>query len=293
MTVAITGASGHLGRLTAEFLLAQLDPSEVVLITRSASKLADLAARGADVREASFADPAGLTAALQGVDKVLLISTDQMEGRRELQTSAVKAAVAAGVKHIAYTSVPHPTDDNPALVTPSHKATEDAIRSSGVAWTLLRNNLYAEFQIPAAQAALAGGGQLYTNAADGRTAYVSRVDCARAAAAVLAGEGHENVIYDITGPEALSQSEVAAIIGQLTDAEVTAVQLDDQTLHGGMEASGMPEEVVGVLVSFGVATREGFLGTVSTHVKDLTGQDPVALFDVLSAAKDQLVTVAG
>jgi NAD(P)H dehydrogenase (quinone) len=290
MTVAITGASGNLGRRTAELLLDQVDPSEVVLISRSVDKLADLVARGATVRTASFEDTAGLTAALEGIDKVLLISTADMDGRLELQVGAVHAAVAAGVKHIAYTSVPHPVDENAALVTPSHKGTEEAIRASGVQWTFLRNNLYSEFQIPTAQTAVASG-HVYSNAGDGRTAWVSREDCAAAAAAVLASDGHENVIYDITGSEALTQTELAAIIGELSDTQVRVLELDDQTLHAGLTGAGLPEELVAVLVSFGVATRDGFLGTVSTHVKDLTGRDPIALFDVLSAVKDQLVTV--
>ena len=132
MTIAITGASGQLGRRAAELLLDAVAPGEVVLITRSPDGLADLAARGADVRHGDFGVPGSLPDAFAGVDRVLLISTDVVGQRVEGHRAAITAAATAGVRHIAYTSIPQPVADNPAAVVPDHAATEEALRDSGV-----------------------------------------------------------------------------------------------------------------------------------------------------------------
>ena len=251
MTVAITGASGHLGRRVADLLLERLDPSELVLLTRTPE---NLDARGAQVRRADFDEPDSLVAAFAGVDRMLLISAVDVGRRTAQHRAAVSAAQEAGVRHVIYTSVPNPTEDNPAAVVPSHRATEEALRASGLAWTFLRNNIYADFQIPTIAQARATG-QLVTSVGDGTIAFVSREDCARAAAAVVATGGHEGQAYDITGPEAVGAGDLAALAG----AEV--VQVDDDTLIAGMIAGGIPESGARVLSSIHRAAREGFLGS--------------------------------
>lgn len=292
MTIAISGASGNLGRRTAEILLKQVDPSQVVLLTRSPSKLDDLAARGAAVRAADFADPAGVEAALEGVDKLLIISTDTVGDRVEQQLAAVEAAKRAGVKHVVYTSAPLPSADNPAIATQEHFGTEEGIKASGLAYTFLRNNLYSEFQIASGAGAVASG-KIFSNKGDGATAYVTREDCAAAAAAVLAGgPEHGNVAYEISGSEALTDGEVAAILSDVTGKPVEVVPVDDAGLSAGMAAAGVPEFIIPVLVTFGAAAREGLLSHVSSAVADLTGTQPTTLREVLTAAKDDLLSPA-
>jgi NAD(P)H dehydrogenase (quinone) len=292
MTIAITGASGNLGRRTAELLLEKVDPSQVVLLTRSVEKLSDLAARGADVRAADFADPAGVEAALAGVHKVLIVSTDTVGDRVAQQTAAIEAAKRAGVKHVVYTSAPLPSAENPAIATQEHFGTEEAIKASGLAYTFLRNNLYSEFQIAPGAGAVASG-TIYSNKGDGATAYVTREDCAAAAAGVLAaGAEHENVAYEITGPEAITDEQVAGLLTEITGKPVAVVHVDDAGLAGGMAAAGLPDFLVPVLVTFGVAAREGLLSHVSTAVADITGQQPTTLREVLTAAKDELLSPA-
>jgi NAD(P)H dehydrogenase (quinone) len=275
MTIAITGASGQLGGLTATRLLEVADPTEVVLLSRNPASLDNFVRSGAQARRVDFNDPSTLPAAFHGVDRLLLVSADTVGDRLAGHLAAIEAAAVAGVGHIVYTSVPKPVDDNPALVVPDHKATEDALRSSGVAWTFLRNNLYADMQLPTI--AQAAAGQLITNAGDGRTAYVTRADCAAAAVAVLTTDGHDNKSYDITGPEALSASDLAALAGPA----VEVVNVDDDAYVSALVGAGLPTPVAQLLASFGAATRGGYLETVSSAVHELTGRPPTPLNQLL------------
>ncbi|MGY0386511.1 SDR family oxidoreductase [Nocardioides sp. WG-D5] len=276
MTIAITGASGHLGRLVADQLLDTVDPAEVVLLTRDPAKLADYAARGADVRAADFDKPDELVDAFAGVERVLLISTDAVGARVEGHRNAIDAAAKAGVRHIAYTSISEPTPDNPAGVVADHAATEDALRESGLAWTMLRNNLYADMQVDSvAQAAAAG--QLVTNFGDGGAAYVTREDCAAVAVGVLTSEGHEGKAYDVTGPQAYTATDLAALATEKAGTPVEVVQVDDEAYTAGLVSAGVPDFIAPLFTSFGTATRLGKLATVTDVVEKIGGRKPTPL----------------
>ena len=287
MTIAITGAAGHLGRRTAQLVLDRVPPGEVVLITRRPDAIADLADAGATVRHGDFDEPASLPAAFAGVDRVLLISTDVLGNRVAQHTAAIEAAAAAGVGHVIYTSIVNAGSELPLVVSHEHGATEQAIRDRGLRWTALRNGLYAEFQLGAAARAAASG-QLVHNSGDGATAYVSREDCAAAAAAVLATDGHEDRAYDITGPELVTQARFAALVADITGRPVTAVAIDDDAATQGLVAAGVPAEAAPAYASFGTAIREGVLDGVSPAVEDLTGRAPRSLRDVLEAHRSEL-----
>src|SRR5215210_245600 len=215
MSIVITGASGQLGRLTAEVVLDRVPASEVILTTRRPEALSELAERGASVRQADFDRPETLAEAFAGGEKLLLISADDLGRRTSQHRAAIEAARDAGVRHVAYTSYLNPVEQNPAVITPSHRDTEWALRESGLAWTALRHAFYAEYQVPAGAQAIATG-QLIHNNGYGKTAYVSREDCAAAAAAVLTTEGHKGRAYDITGPESFSQGDVAALLSEVS-----------------------------------------------------------------------------
>ncbi|MER7300624.1 SDR family oxidoreductase [Nocardioides sp. NPDC127514] len=276
MTIAITGASGQLGRLVADQLLTTVDPAELVLLTRDPAKLADYAERGADVRAADFSKPDELVEAFAGVERVLLISTDAVGARVEGHLAAIDAAVKAGVRHMAYTSVSGPTADNPAGVVADHAATEEALRESGLAWTMLRNNLYADMQVDSvAQAAAAG--QLVTNTGDGGAAYVTRADCAAVAAGVLTGEGHEGKAYDVTGPHAYTAADLAELATEKSGKPVEVVQVDDEAYTAGLVSAGLPDFIAPLLTSFGTATRLGKLATVTDVVEQVGGRKPTPL----------------
>jgi NAD(P)H dehydrogenase (quinone) len=289
VTVAVTGASGHLGRKVADLLLEHLAPSEVILLTRTPDALRAYSERGAVVRSADFNERASLAAAFSGAERALLISALDFERRAGQHRAAIEAAKAAGVRHVVYTSIPEP-EGNPAAASPSHYATELAARDSGLAWTFLRNNLYADFQVPVVAQASASG-QLVTSAGDGRVAYVSRDDCAAASVAVLVQDGHEEKAYDITGPQAIGPQEVAALAAELGGRPVEVVPVDDDALLAGMIANGVPDTAAPILLSFVVAAREGFLDSVSSAVEELAGKSPTSLRDVVIAARQDATSM--
>ncbi|SDG49331.1 NAD(P)H dehydrogenase (quinone) [Lentzea fradiae] len=284
MTIAITGASGPLGRAAAEFLLDRVDAREVVLTTRSPESLADFAAKGVQVRRADFTEPGTLTSAFHGVERLLLISVDTIGARLEAQRAAVTAAAAAGVGHVVYTSVPEPVPANPAVVVPDHAGTEQSLRESGMRWTALRNNLYSHSQIGTVAGAAAAG-RLVTNTGDAGTAYVTREDCAAAAAAVLAEGGHEDQAYDITGPHAVTAHDLAALATEARGGEVEVVQVGDDEMLAHLRQVGLPLPLAELVTTFGASTRDGYLATVSTAVQDLTGRAPRSLEDVVRASR--------
>lgn len=284
MSLVITGAGGHLGRRTAELLLDQVEPADVVLVSRRPEELAGLTARGATARSGDFDDPTSLPAVFAGGDRLLLISTDAVGRRVPQHRNAINAARAAGVRAVAYTSLPNPAADNPAVVAQDHRETEALLATSGLQWTLLRNALYSEYRIPEAQAAL-NSGTFTHNQGAGRTAYVSREDCAAAAAAWLAGGAeHDGRIYDITGPDLLSADDLARSYAVAGGSRVTAQDQPDDAFVAGLMAAGLPPEVAALLASFGAAIRDGHLDQCSTAVQDLTGRRPRTVAEVLNSA---------
>ncbi len=284
MSLVITGASGHLGRRTAELLLDQVEPTKVVLVSRRPGELADLAARGAETRRGDFDDPASLDEAFAGGERLLIISTDAIGQRVPQHANAIDAAKRAGVRAVAYTSFPNPSAANPSAVSADHRETEALLTASGLEWTLLRNALYSEYRIPEAQAALASG-TFHHNQGDGRSAYVSREDCAAVAAAWLAGGSeHAGRTYDVTGPELLSADDLARTYAAAGGSPVTAANVDDDAFIAGIQGAGLPPEVAGLLASFGAAIRGGHLDQAPNTVEELTGRPPRPVSDVLAGA---------
>lgn len=213
----------------------------------------------------------------------MIVSTDRVGTRVQGHTAAINAAVAAGARSIAYTSGINPSDSNPIGVMWEHRQTEDHLRATAPRWTILRNSIYAEILLGGAEAALATGSHV-TNEGDGRVAYVSRDDCAAAAAAILATDGHEGKVYDITGPASLSAADVAALYGELGGRPVEVVQLDDDAYAAGLvEHAGMPRPVAEIYASFGTGARLGYSAPASDTVLRLTGRPPRPARDALAA----------
>jgi NAD(P)H dehydrogenase (quinone) len=278
-TLAITGASGQLGRLVTQELLDRgVAADDLVLITRTPDALADRQ----NVRHGDWTAPDTLVEAFAGVDRVLLISGDDLATRLEGQLAAIDAAKTAGVQRVVYTSAGNPVVENPFAVGPSHRGTEEALQASGLNWIALRNALYAEFQIPDFQGAIATG-RLVSNQGEGRTTYISREDCAAAAAGALLSDA-ENVVYDVTGTELLSPADKAALASDLGGRPVELVLVDDDAFIAGLQEHGIPAEGAKVIASFGRAIREGYLDQLSDAVQQLAGRPPRSLREVVAPA---------
>jgi NAD(P)H dehydrogenase (quinone) len=284
--LVITGASGQLGRRAAEIALAACGPGRLILVTRRPASLADLAARGAEVRFADFDHPANLRAAFAGGRRMLLISTTDLLRRNEQHQAAIEAAVTAGIEHVIYTSILRPEPSNPALVVPSHAFTEQALAASGLEWTLLRNSLYADYQAPEAAHAIAAGSFVHNRGA-GRVAYVAREDCAGVAAAVLVADGHAGAVYDVTGPHAYDAAELAQLYGELGARGVKAVALDDAAFVAGLVGVGAGDDHAKygaeLVASFGRSIRAGYLASCTDTVAKLTRRRALTLRQVLEA----------
>ncbi|MFD9615087.1 SDR family oxidoreductase, partial [Streptomyces sp. NPDC059083] len=217
MTVAVTGASGQLGRLVVEALLK--DGSQpVVAVVRDPAKVADLAARGVEVRVASYDDPEALERAFQGVDRVLLVSGNEFTKRVAQHTNVLRAAERAGVKLLAYTSIPQ-AGRNPLILAQEHIGTEAALAGASIPTVLLRNGWYWENYTGGLAHAIETG-VLYGAAGEGKVSGAARADYAEAAARVLTTDGHEGKVYELGGDETLSYAELAQVISEVAGKPV-------------------------------------------------------------------------
>ena len=284
MKVVITGGSGQLARRAAELLLAKIAPGELIVTTRTPAGLRSFAERGVIVRQADFAAPQTLRAAFAGAERMLLVSATDLGQRTAQHRAAIEAAKAAGVRHVVYTSGLRPEPPNPAVVAPSHYATEQALMQSGLAWTILRNSLYADYQIPEASQAIASGALVH-NRGVGKTAYVARDDCAAVAAAVLVAAGQAGKCYDVTGPKAYAPGDLASLYGELGGRPVIERSVGDAELVasivGGAAGDDHLRYGAELVASFGRSIREGHMDVCTDHVAKLTGRPARSLRDVL------------
>lgn len=286
----VTGAGGHLGRRVIDLLLAQ-SAGPIIAATRDPAKIADLGARGVEVRRADFEAPDSLTDAFAGAARVLLISTDALDrpGRRLAQhRNAVLAAAKAGVEHVVYTSITKAGPSSVVAAVPDHYGTEQALEQSPLGYTILRNNLYAELLLGSLPRAVATGQHL-TACAEGATAYICRDDCARAAAAALASTFTGRRVLEITGPAAVTQRELAQIASDLTGRPITYVPISRAALEEGMQKAGLPAPLASVFASFDEGAAQGAFDVVTSAVQDLTGKPAEDVRSFLARHKDALL----
>jgi NAD(P)H dehydrogenase (quinone) len=302
MSTVITGASGAFGKMVTELLLQKMPPSELILVTRKPQSLAHLAARGAQVRYGDFDDRQSLVAAFKGGKRMLLISTlDVGERRRRQHTTAVEAAVGAGIEHIAYTSSVGIHPHSPAFVIADHLYTEELLRRSGAAFTILRDSQYAEVIVTMIAPVALATGKWTTSAGDGRMAFVSKKDCVAVAASVLTTPGHEGAVYEVTGPDLLSFRDAAALASEVTGRPIQYVVVSHEEKQAEFDAAGIPRKYVegamheqsgpwasDEMMSYERALGEGYFAVCSRHVELVTGRPALSLRDVFLAHRDAL-----
>ena len=280
MKILVTGATGKLGTKVVETLLKSVPANQLAVSVRNPEKAEGLKAYGIDVRQGDFDRPETLDTAFAGIDRILIISADGDNETRILQhTNAVAAAERAGVKFIAYTSLANATESK-NLMAPPHIATEAAIIRTGIPYSFLRNNWYLENEIGSIQGAMSGAPWV-TSAEAGKVGYALQQDYAEAAATVLVGNGHENTVYELSGP-LLTQEELASALGIVLGKNVPAQQVDDAAYADIMKIAGVPDFVIPILVGIQQGIREGTLEVESSDFEKLLGRPVTPINEALS-----------
>ncbi|MED7955444.1 SDR family oxidoreductase [Streptomyces sp. BE20] len=280
MMYVVTGATGQLGRLVVEGLLAKVPASEVAVAVRSAEKAADLAERGVAVRVVDYNRPESLESAFAAGDRVLLISGSEVGHRIPQHTAVVEAARAAGVALFAYTSAPGVATFK---LADEHKATEAVIRESGLPFALLRNGWYTENYLGDA-AGTAERGVVVGSAGEGRIASAPRRDYADAAVAVLTGEGHENAVYELSGDVAWSLPELAAELAQVSGKPVEHRDVTPAEHLAVLVGAGLPEGFAGILVDVDAGIARGELAGTPGDLARLIGRPTAPLAESVKVA---------
>lgn len=272
--IVVTGASGQLGRLVIEELLKKVPAAEIVAAVRNPAALAELAARGVQVRHADYTKPATLEEAFKGADRLLLISSNQL-GQRTLQHgNVIAAAKTAGVGLLAYTSVLH-ADSSPLGLAAEHRETEALLKASGLAHVLLRNGWYTENYLASVAPALQHG-VFIGSAGAGRIASAARADYAAAAAAVLTATGQAGKIYELAGDEAYTLAEFAAEIGRQADKDVVYQDLPEAAFKAALLGAGLPEAIAALLAESDTGAAQGGLFDGGRQLSKLIGRPTTA-----------------
>ncbi|XHS79341.1 SDR family oxidoreductase [Burkholderiaceae bacterium UC74_6] len=279
MTIAITGATGQLGRLVVSQLLAAQPASELVALVRTPAKAQDLgiAARAADYTQAET-----LAAALAGVETLLLISSSEIGQRRAQHRNVIAAAAQAGVRRIVYTSLLH-ADRSPLDLAVEHLDTEAALKASGIAFTILRNGWYTENYTSAIAGALAGGAYI-GSAGAGRISSAARADYAAAAVAVLTSGGHDNKTYELAGDAAYTLADLAAEISRQTGRSIPYVDMSVADYAKALTGFGLPEGFAQVIAGWGVGIAAGALFDEGRALSRLIGRTTTPMAESVSQA---------
>ncbi|MBK1614089.1 NAD(P)-dependent oxidoreductase [Rubrivivax gelatinosus] len=279
MTIAMTGATGQLGRLVVQRLVQRVPAAEVLALVRSPSKAADL---GVAARAADYTRPETLAAALAGVQTLLLISSNEIGQRAAQHRNVIAAARAAGVRHIVYTSLLH-ADRSPLDLAVEHRDTEAALRESGLAWTILRNGWYSENYTGSAKTAAATG-TLLGSAGVGRVSSATRADFADAAVAVLAGSGHEGRVYELAGDEDWTLPDLAAEISRQSGHPVAYRDLPEAGYAAALAGFGLPADFAAAIARWDSGAAAGALFDDSRQLSALIGRPTTPLHDAVAQA---------
>jgi NAD(P)H dehydrogenase (quinone) len=280
MKILVTGATGKLGSKVVESLLKSIPASDLAVSVRNPEKAEGLRVRGVEIRQGDFDRPETLDNAFSGIDRLLIISADgDNETRIHQHTNAVQAAERAGVKFIAYTSIANATESK-NLMAPPHVATEAAIIKTGIPYSFLRNNWYLENEIGSIQGAMAGAPWV-TSAGEGKVGWALQQDYADAAAAVLVGNGHENTVYELSGP-LLTQEEMVSALSNVVGKEIPVQQVSDEKYAEIMKGLGLPDFVIPIIVGIQESIRNGSLDVESNDFEKVLGRPVTPINEALT-----------
>ncbi|WP_423061398.1 SDR family oxidoreductase [Citrobacter portucalensis] len=275
--IAITGATGQLGQHVIESLLKTIPASQIVAIVRNPAKATALSQQGITVRQADYSDEAAFTTALQGIDKLLLISSSEVGQRAPQHRNVINAAKAAHVKFIAYTSLLH-ADTSPLGLADEHVATEKMLAESGIAYALLRNGWYTENYLASAPAALEHG--VFIGAAgEGKIASATRADYAAAAARVISEDGHVGKTYELAGDAGWTLSQLAVELAKQSGKKVVYQNLSEADFAAALKGVGLPAGLADMLADSDTGASKGGLFDDSHTLSKLIGRPTTSLAD--------------
>lgn len=280
--IVVTAATGQLGRLVIANLLKTTPAAQIVAAVRDPAKAADLAAQGVQVRRADYTDPASLDAAFAGASKVLLISSNDLGKRVAQHRNVIDAAARAKVGLLAYTSVLH-ADRSTLSLAAEHRATEDAVRASGLPYTLLRNGWYVENHTGGLGGAVAHGA-LAGAAGEGRISAAARADYAEAAAVVLASAGPVEQVYELAGDTGFTLADLAAEVSRQTGKNIPFHNLPQQAFSDMLVSVGLPAPMADLIAESDAQAAKGALFDDSRTLSKLIGHPTISLADAVKAA---------
>lgn len=288
--IAITGATGQLGRLVIEQLLQNIPANQLIALVRNPGKASDLQARGLQVRAADYTQPAALEAALQGVEKLLLISSSEVGQRLEQHRNVVAAAKKTGVALLAYTSILNAQHSQMDLAH-EHRETEQLIKASGIPFVFLRNGWYAENYTASIPTALQFN-VLLGSAGDGKISLAARADYAAAAAEVLVRDDQAGKIYELAGDTAYTLADFAAELSRQTGKNIPYSNLPEAEYRGILQNAGLPDWLASLLASSDASAAQGALFDGSRQLSQLIGRATTPLADTIKIALAQGATAA-
>lgn len=280
--IAITGATGQLGRLVIDALLKSQKPATLIALVRDPAKARDLAAKGIDVRAADYNEPDTLLSALTGVERLLLISSSEVGQRRAQHRAVIEAARSAGVKLLAYTSLLH-ADTSTLGLASEHRDTEQALAESGLPYVILRNGWYNE-NYTAGVAPAVEYGAILGSARDGRIASAARADYAEAAAAVLTRDGQSGKVYELAGDDSYTLAELAAEVAQQSGKVVVYNDLPQAQYQEALVSVGLPVELAAMLADSDACAAKGDLYDNSRQLSQLLGHPTTPIAQSVSVA---------
>ncbi|PHR25390.1 MAG: NAD(P)-dependent oxidoreductase [Hoeflea sp.] len=283
--ILVTGASGNIGRMTLKHLLKRIPASDIVGLARDPDKAADLTAEGIEIRKGDYFDNEGLVRAFEGIDKVMLVSTHAFTDRNTQHENVINAAKQAGVKHVVYMPVIHNSDSGIKLpqVTDEDIFVEDKLKASGLTYTLMRHPPFLE-NIQG----YVGGNPLekgvFTPSGTGKAGYACRAELAEAHAVVLAEAGHENKSYSLYGDPAVSFSDIAQILSDISGKPVPFKEVSDQAYIANLVSTGMPEPAAGFVLTWVHCVNAGEWEGETGDLEKLLGRKPTTPAEFLRAS---------
>lgn len=280
--ILVTGSTGHLGQAVINYLLEKVPVNSIAALARDENKAADLKAKGVDVRIGNYDDYDSLVKAFKGIDKLLLVSSNDIQNRSKQQIDAINAAKEAGVQHIIYTSANNrnPKDTAIPFIADSHTATEEYLKNASINYTILRNNLYADvLPLFLGEQVLETG--VFFPAGNGKIPFATRLNMAEATANILTSDGHENKVYALSSDISYSLADVANVLSALSGKTVNYVDPTKEVYVETLTNAGVPELYIGMFAGFAEAIKRDEFNLPDNTLEQLLGRKPTSLEEYL------------